>query len=84
MVEGELSTPRDIQVRVPQGLVLSPILYSIYINDTSEFPGLYLALFTDDIRIYSIDRKEGHVLRKLQRGLTSTESCCERWNIKIN
>jgi hypothetical protein len=29
------------------------------------------------------DRKEGYVLRKLQRGFTSMESWCERWNIKI-
>jgi hypothetical protein len=30
------------------------------------------------------DPKEGHVLGKLQRGLTSMASWCERWNIKIN
>jgi hypothetical protein len=29
-VEGEISTPRDIQARVPQGSVLSPTLYIIY------------------------------------------------------
>jgi hypothetical protein len=31
--------------------------------------------------VYSTDRKEGYVLRKLQRGLTSMESWCQRWNI---
>jgi hypothetical protein len=29
-------------------------------------------------------RKEGFVLRKFQRGLSSMETWCERWNIKIN
>jgi hypothetical protein len=29
-------------------------------------------------------RKEGCVLRKLQRGLSAIETWCERWNIKIN
>jgi hypothetical protein len=34
--------------------------------------------------MYTTDRKEGYVLRKLQRGLTSVGSWCEHWNIKIN
>jgi hypothetical protein len=34
--------------------------------------------------LYATDRKEGFVVRKLQRGLSSMETRCERWNIKIN
>jgi hypothetical protein len=84
MFEGELSTHRDIQAGVPQGSILAPTAYSLYINDIPQTPGVYLALFADDTCIYTTDRKEGHVLRKLQRGLTSMESWCEHWNIKIN
>jgi len=82
MAEGELSTPRDLQVEVLQGSVPYPILYSLYINDTPQTPGVYLALFADDTCIYTTDRKEGYILRKIQHGLTSMESRWERWNIK--
>jgi hypothetical protein len=83
-VQGEMSTPRDIQAGVLKGFVLSPTLYSVYINDTPQTPGVYSGLFVDDICIYAKDRKEGYVLRKLQRGLSASEMWCKRWNIKIN
>jgi hypothetical protein len=34
--------------------------------------------------IYVTDCKEGFVIRKLQRGLSSMETWHVRWNIKIN
>jgi hypothetical protein len=34
--------------------------------------------------MYCTDRKMYHVPRKLQRGLSSIETCCKRWKIKIN
>jgi hypothetical protein len=76
--------PRKMQAGVPQGSVLSPTLYNIYINDTPETPGVNLALFADDTCLYATERKEGYVLRKLQRGLDAIETWCECWNIKIN
>jgi hypothetical protein len=69
---------RHGQAGVPQSSVLSPILYSLYINDTPQTLGVYLGLFTDDTFIYATDH------RKLQRGLSAIETWCERWNIKIN
>jgi hypothetical protein len=83
-VEVELPTPRNMQAGVPQGSILPRTLYTLYINDTPQTLGVYLALFADDTCLYSTDREESHVLRKLQRGLTAMESWCERWNIKIN
>jgi hypothetical protein len=46
--------------------------------------GVYLALFADDTCLYTTDRKEGFVVRKLQRGLNTMETLCNRWHIKIN
>jgi hypothetical protein len=83
-VEGEMSTPREMQAGVPQGSVLSPTLFNLYINDAPRTHGVHLALFADDTCICATDRKEGFIVRKLKRGLTSMETWCERWNIKIN
>jgi hypothetical protein len=65
-VEGELSVPRDVQAGVPQGSILSPTLYRIYINDMPQTPGVYLSLFADDNSVYAADHKEGYIPGKLQ------------------
>jgi hypothetical protein len=83
-VEGEVSTPKDIQATLPQGSILSPTLYSMYINDMPQTPGVYLGLFTSDTCTYATDRKEGYILRKMQRVLGAIETLCEPCNIKIN
>jgi hypothetical protein len=46
--------------------------------------GVDLALFADDTCLYATDHKEGFIVRKLQRGLSSIETWYEGWNIKIN
>jgi hypothetical protein len=83
-VEGELSTPRYMEAGVRQGSALSPTIYNLYINDTLQATNLHLALFADDTCLYATDRKEGYIIRKLQRGLDTLVAWCEGWNIKIN
>jgi hypothetical protein len=80
-VEGEMSTPRCMQVGVPQGSVLTPTLYNLYINGTPHTSCIKLALFADVACLYATDRKEGYVLRKILRGLNSIVAWCKRWNI---
>jgi hypothetical protein len=84
LVEGEISSPRKVAAGVPQGSVLAPVLYSLYINDIPATPGIHLALFADDTCVYATEKHERHVLNKLQRGLTAVGSCCQGWNINYN
>jgi hypothetical protein len=79
-----MSTPRVMQAGVPQGSVLSPTSFYMYINDALQTHGFHLALFADDTCLYATDHREGFVVKILQRCLSSMETWCERWNIKIN
>jgi hypothetical protein len=51
LIEGEFSTPRAIAAAMAQGSILSPVLYSLYLNNAPVAPGIHLALFMDDTRI---------------------------------
>jgi hypothetical protein len=85
LVEGKMSTPRYMQAGVPQGSILSPTLYNLYINDTPpQTYGVNLTLSADDTCLYATEHNEGFVLRKIQCGVNSMAAWCERWNIKIN
>jgi hypothetical protein len=83
-LEVEMFTLREMQAGVPQDSVLTPTLPNMCINDAPQTHGVHMALFADDTCLYATDRKEGFVVRKLQRGLSSIESWFERCNIKIN
>jgi hypothetical protein len=74
-----MSTPQEIQAGVPQGSVLSPTLYNMYMymtymNDVPRTPGDHLAPFAKDTCLYATDGKECFVVRKLQHGLSSMET----------
>ena len=54
MVDGSLSDPCAVLSGVPQGTVLGPLLFLIYINDIHEHltPGTFIRLFCDDSLLY--------------------------------
>jgi hypothetical protein len=74
-LEGEMSTPRVMQSTVPQGSILSPALFNMYINDTPLTIGVHIALFAANACFYATERKE-----KLQRVLNSMAEWSKRCN----
>ena len=54
IINGSKSNVVEVTSGVPQGSVLGPILFLIYINDMPEVVNCFLKLFADDSKLYNI------------------------------
>jgi hypothetical protein len=69
---------------LPQGAVLSPLLFSIYTADYPRIPHIHTALYADDTAIYSQSWRIDTVSRRLSRAMGRICKYCTRWKLKIN
>ncbi|GFW88227.1 RNA-directed DNA polymerase from mobile element jockey [Trichonephila clavipes] len=51
--ENSLSNPRPILSGLPQGSLLGPNLFNLYINDIPKAVGVHLALYADNTAIFT-------------------------------
>ena len=68
---------------VPQGTVLGPLLFLLYVNDLPENLQSPVRLFVDDALLYGIISSE-HDCNNLQTDLFELECWRERWQMKFN
>ena len=82
-VNGSSSKPADVLSGIPQGSVLGPLLFVIYINDITDNLKSDSLLYADDTKIFRrIKSKED--AEKLQSDLNMLEEWSRKWLLKFH
>ena len=84
-IGGITSVPADVLSGVPQGAVLGPLLFLIYINDmpTVASHGTFVRPFADDCLAYRpIHSDQDQII--LQQDLSALQNWAECWGMRFN
>ena len=82
VVNGIISDWAPVVSGVPQGTVLGPLLFSLYINDISADIESEIRLFADDCVCYREIKNEEDTL-KLQRDIDRLGSWARKWGMRF-
>lgn len=84
VINNSNSSLKLVTAGVPQGSLLGPYLFSLYINDVPTPPRCNLALYADDTACFTSSKRVDHVRTRLQKGLTQITSFFAKWKLKVN
>ena len=83
---GGFESPRGrVECGVPQGSVLGPLFFILYVNDIARAcPGLQLVLFADDTSGFAKDRDPARLLDKVSEGMGQLSTWFRKNRLTLN
>lgn len=79
-IKGHSSEWRDVDSGVPQGSVLGPVLFILYVNDIPDVVNTTVKIFADDTKVYAPSTDSD----RLQTDLTSLCDWAKKWELTFN
>jgi ribonuclease P/MRP protein subunit RPP40 len=68
---------------VPQGSVLGPVLFIMYVNDIPRSRGVSIKLFADDTKLYTVLQDDSIASAELQNCLDAICEWSNEWQLKL-
>lgn len=80
----KISQPKMVRAGVPQGSILGPTLFNLYMADMPKLEKCKIAQFADDTAIYLHHRRASALGKQLQADLVKLSNWFKKWRVKIN
>ena len=84
LLNGQFSSWKPIEAGVPQGSVLGPLLFLVYINDLVEGIKCDIRIFADDTSIFRIVRNIDIAYKDMQHDLNLIQKWGKQWRMSFN
>ena len=84
VLNGQTSNWENIHAGVPQGSILGPLLFLIYINDLAENLSSNPKLFADDTSLFSVVRDLNTSAIEINDDLKKIEAWAHQWKMSFN
>ena len=84
MFKDQLSSSANLNAGVPQGSVLGPLLFLIYVNDVAENMVSLCRLFADDNSIQHASNNPSEIEFTLNHDLCVLDEWSKKWLLKFN
>ena len=68
---------------VPQGTVLGPLMFLLYVNDIGEGVNSEIKIFADDCLLYRTIESESDT-KQLREDLSKMTECSKKWLLRLN
>lgn len=79
-----LSDKKQINAGIPQGSILGPILFNVFVHDIPLPPTSTIAMYADDTAIITQDHDIHTAANKLQNALNTLQDWFMKWQLKLN
>ena len=84
ILNGQFSTWKNVSAGVPQGSILGPLLFLIYINDLTEGLSTNAKLFADDTSLFSVIHDIQTSANNLNKDLERISNWATQWKMNFN
>ena len=83
-IDSSYSHTKKLENGLPQGSILSPILFSIMINDLPNVLTCPAALFADDCCFWEVGTNINQLNNTVQKNLNRVNEWCSKWGFKVS